>query len=171
MYHESDPGWAGYPTLKRLHGKIWPWLRGLPGQADQATRLGGSPHVSCKRNLTKTRDAFPRWNFCCCCVLALKKKQIPTGKDNVHVRMLQMNSSRLLTQIILIWLFPFLIFLRQGHCNYISCILPSQLWFSPWSRRFLRLPELVKAAWTPILPVISPPHQLCLTTMQRRWEK
>ena len=22
MYHESDPGQAGYPTLKRLHGKI-----------------------------------------------------------------------------------------------------------------------------------------------------
>ena len=22
MYHEADPGYAGYPTLKRLHGKI-----------------------------------------------------------------------------------------------------------------------------------------------------
>ena len=22
MYPESDPGWAGYPTLKHLHGKI-----------------------------------------------------------------------------------------------------------------------------------------------------
>ena len=22
MYHESDPGKAGYPTLKRLHGEI-----------------------------------------------------------------------------------------------------------------------------------------------------
>ena len=28
MYHESDPGQAGYPTLKRLHGKILPRLRG-----------------------------------------------------------------------------------------------------------------------------------------------
>ena len=53
MYPESDPGWAGYPTLKRLHGKIWSRLRGLPGLADRATRLGGSPHLSCKRDQIK----------------------------------------------------------------------------------------------------------------------
>ena len=40
MYHESNPGKAGYPTLKRLHGKICPRLRWLPGLADRATRLG-----------------------------------------------------------------------------------------------------------------------------------
>ena len=40
MYCESDPGQAGYPTLERLHGKIWP-------------RLGGSPHLSCKRDQIK----------------------------------------------------------------------------------------------------------------------
>ena len=37
MYCESDPGYVGYPTLKSLHGKIWPQLRGLPGLADRAT--------------------------------------------------------------------------------------------------------------------------------------
>ena len=43
MYHESSPGWAGYPTLKRLHGKMWPRLWGLAGLADRATRLDGHP--------------------------------------------------------------------------------------------------------------------------------
>ena len=43
MYHESDPGQAGYPTLKRSHGKIWPRLRGLPGLAVQAPALAGHP--------------------------------------------------------------------------------------------------------------------------------
>ena len=38
-YRVSDPGLAGYPTLKRLHGKMLPRLRGLPGLADRATRL------------------------------------------------------------------------------------------------------------------------------------
>ena len=33
----------GYPTLTRLHGKIWPRLRGLLGLAHWATRLDGSP--------------------------------------------------------------------------------------------------------------------------------
>ena len=61
MYHESDPGQAGYPTLKRLHGKIWPRLRGLPGLADRATHLGGSPHLSCKRDQFKKRDYMDRW--------------------------------------------------------------------------------------------------------------
>ena len=42
MYHESDPGQAGYPTLKRLHGKILSRLEGagglgLPGLADPPT--------------------------------------------------------------------------------------------------------------------------------------
>ena len=39
QYRESDPGLAGYPTLKRLHGKILPQLRGLPGLANRAARL------------------------------------------------------------------------------------------------------------------------------------
>lgn len=30
-----------YPTLKRLHGKHWPQLKGLPSLADRATTLGG----------------------------------------------------------------------------------------------------------------------------------
>ena len=33
---------GGLPTLKRLHGKTWPCLRGLPGLADQAIHLGRS---------------------------------------------------------------------------------------------------------------------------------
>ena len=37
---------AGYPTLKRLHGKLWSWLGGLPILADRATHLGGSLHLS-----------------------------------------------------------------------------------------------------------------------------
>ena len=41
--HESDPGWAGYPTLRRLHGELSPRLTGLPYLADRATRQGRSP--------------------------------------------------------------------------------------------------------------------------------
>ena len=40
--------------------KIWPRLRGLPGLADRATRLGGSPYWLCKRNQIKTRDYMDR---------------------------------------------------------------------------------------------------------------
>ena len=39
QYPESDPGLAGYPTLKRLNGKILLQLRGLPGLANRAARL------------------------------------------------------------------------------------------------------------------------------------
>ena len=60
MYHESDPDYVGYPTLKRLHGKIWPRLRGLPGLADRANRLGGSHHLSCKRDQIKMRGYMDR---------------------------------------------------------------------------------------------------------------
>ena len=38
-----------------IFGKILSRLRGLPGLADRATRLGGSPHLSCKRNQFKAR--------------------------------------------------------------------------------------------------------------------
>ena len=40
----------GYPILKRLHGKISPRLRGLPGL----------PHLSCKRDQIKIRDCMDR---------------------------------------------------------------------------------------------------------------
>ena len=60
MYHQSDPGQAGNPTLKRLHGKIWLRLRGSPGLVDGATRLGGSQHLSCKRDQIKMRDYMVR---------------------------------------------------------------------------------------------------------------
>ena len=54
------PRLGGLPHLERLHGKIWPRLRGLPGLADRATRLDGSPHLSCKRDQIKTRDCMDR---------------------------------------------------------------------------------------------------------------
>ena len=60
MYYESDPGQARYPTLKRLHGKIWSRLGGLPGLKDRATRLRRSPHLSRKCDQIKTRDYMDR---------------------------------------------------------------------------------------------------------------
>ena len=58
--HEHDPGWAGYPTLSRLHGKMRPQLTGLPYLADRATHLGGLPHLSCKHDQIKMRDYMER---------------------------------------------------------------------------------------------------------------
>ena len=65
ILHEFDvsrirPRLGGLPPLKRLHGKIWSWLRGLPSLVDQATRLGGSPHLPCKRDQIKQRDYMDR---------------------------------------------------------------------------------------------------------------
>ena len=54
------PTSLGYFTLKRWHGKIWPQLRGLPGVADRATHLEGSPLLSCKRDQIKMRDYMDR---------------------------------------------------------------------------------------------------------------
>ena len=51
---------AGHPTLRRLHGKLSPRLTGLPYLADRATRLGGSPHLSCKRDQDKIRNYIDR---------------------------------------------------------------------------------------------------------------
>ena len=59
--HERDSGQAGYPTLMRLHGKLSPQLTGLPHLADRATRLGGSPHLSCKRDQNEIRNYMDRW--------------------------------------------------------------------------------------------------------------
>ena len=58
--HERDSCQAGYPTLMRLHGKLSPQLTGLPHLADRATRLGGSPHLSCKRDQNKIRNYMDR---------------------------------------------------------------------------------------------------------------
>ena len=58
--HEGDPGWAGYSTLTRLHGKLSSQLTGLPYLADRATRLGGSPHLSCERDQDKIRNYMDR---------------------------------------------------------------------------------------------------------------
>ena len=49
-----------YLILKHWHGRIWPQLRGLPGVADRATHLEGSPHLSCKRDQIKVRDYMDR---------------------------------------------------------------------------------------------------------------
>ena len=54
------PRQGGLPHLERLHSKIWHRLRGLPGLADRTTRLGGSPHLSCKRDQIKMRDHMDR---------------------------------------------------------------------------------------------------------------
>ena len=54
-----------------------------------------------------TAVAFPRCNFQFYCLSALKQWQIPTGKYDVYLRMLQMNSLGLLAQLILSRLFPF----------------------------------------------------------------
>ena len=51
---------GGLPTLTRLHGKLSPRLTGLPCLADRATRLGGSPHLSCKRDQNKIRNYMDR---------------------------------------------------------------------------------------------------------------
>ena len=59
MYHESDPV-TRVTTPWSLHGKIWPRLGGLPGLADRANRLGGSPHLSCKRTQFKMRGYMDR---------------------------------------------------------------------------------------------------------------
>ena len=73
--------------MKRLHGKIWPRLKGLRGLADRATRLGGSPHLSCKRNQIKTIDymerrftppkrvTLPTWGLSPPCKQALSRAQ------------------------------------------------------------------------------------------------
>ena len=53
-------GQAGHPTLRRLHGKLSPRLTGLPYPADQATLLGGSPHLSHKRDQDKIRNFMDR---------------------------------------------------------------------------------------------------------------
>ena len=45
---------GGYPTLRRLHGKLSPWLTGLPYPADRAT------HLSCKRDQDKIRNYMDR---------------------------------------------------------------------------------------------------------------
>ena len=58
--HERDPGWAGYLTLQRLHGNLSLRLTGLPYLTDRATRLGGSPHLSCKRHQNKIRYFMDR---------------------------------------------------------------------------------------------------------------
>ena len=68
-----------YPTLSRLHGKMWPRLTGLPYLAD---RLGGLPHLSCKHDQIKIRDCMerrvtsPNWGPPPPCKQALKGRTI-----------------------------------------------------------------------------------------------
>ena len=50
----------GYPTLRRLDGKLSPRLTGLSYLADRATRLSGLLHLSCKRDQDKMRDYMER---------------------------------------------------------------------------------------------------------------
>ena len=43
MYHESDPSYVSYPTLKRLHGKICPDWEGYPVWQTGLSTLEGHP--------------------------------------------------------------------------------------------------------------------------------
>ena len=59
MYHESDPGQAGYPTLNVYMAKLTP--------AERAIRSGRpgyppwrAPRLSCKRDQIKMRDYMDR---------------------------------------------------------------------------------------------------------------
>ena len=54
------PTSLGYVTLKRWHCKIWPQLKRLPGEADRATHLEGSPLLRCKRDQIKMTDYMDR---------------------------------------------------------------------------------------------------------------
>ena len=58
----SDVSRIGPPLggLPRPTMNIWPPLRGLPGLADRATRVGGSRYLSCKRDQIKMRDYTDR---------------------------------------------------------------------------------------------------------------
>ena len=59
MYHESDPARRVSPPLNVYVAKFDLGREGT-GLADQATRLGGSPHQSCKRYQIKMRDYTDR---------------------------------------------------------------------------------------------------------------
>ena len=51
------PRLGGLPHLETITWQnLTPPLRGLPGLTVRATRLGGSPHLSCKRDLIKMRE-------------------------------------------------------------------------------------------------------------------
>ena len=65
--------------------------------------------------------AFPRWNFQFYCLSALKQGVIPTGKYDVHVRTLPMNSLGLSPELISFWLFPFFSFFYDN-VFVIGCI-------------------------------------------------
>ena len=54
------PRVGGLPHLDTFTWQIWPRLGGLPGLAHRATRLGGSFHLSCKRNQIKMRGYMDR---------------------------------------------------------------------------------------------------------------
>ena len=70
---------AGHPTLRRLHGKLSPRLTGLPYLADRATRLGGSPHLSCKRDQDKIRNSMNKR------VTPPRRVTSPTWGPHLHV--------------------------------------------------------------------------------------
>ena len=52
----ATPGRRVTPPLTCLHGKLSPRLTGLPYLAGRATRPGGSPHLTCKRDQNKIRN-------------------------------------------------------------------------------------------------------------------
>ena len=71
-------------------------MRGLPGLADRATRLGGSPYLSCKRDPSKMRDyvdgrvtppkrvTSPTWGPPPPCKQALKRRTWPVIRPHLY---------------------------------------------------------------------------------------
>ena len=56
----TRPQLGGLPHLDTFTWQIVTRLTGLPYLADLATRLGGSPHLSCKRDHDKIRNYMDR---------------------------------------------------------------------------------------------------------------
>ena len=48
------------PSVVKDFFNVFTWLTGLPYLADRETRLGGSPHLSCKRDQNKIRSYMDR---------------------------------------------------------------------------------------------------------------
>ena len=94
------PTSLGYLTLKRLHCKIWPQLRGLPDVADRATHLEGSPHVInyMGRGVTAPKwVTMPTWGPPPPSKQALKVSPVP------FLQFQQINHSRHLSQSCATW--------------------------------------------------------------------
>ena len=95
MYHESDRSRPVTPPWNVYMAKFEPGWEGYPVWHDRATRLGGSPHLSCKREQIKIRDYMDRrvtprtWGPPPPCKQALKHSKLnglkPAMSWNYHI--------------------------------------------------------------------------------------